>query len=153
MQVARKAIQQFLQKRQGLQKCQDAPSQFGSGGRGGHAGLAAGIGGKLRRQRDAQNAHQAPQPGPLEIAAPGIQPIQHRLGLMQYCRQHPCRRTDGDEEREGGLVLFEGQAEHGGGKGQRGKLKDQHSASQFKQCFDEHKQVTDLPHQHAQHHD
>ena len=52
MQVARKAIQQFLQKRQGLQKCQDAPSQFGSGGRGGHAGLAAGIGGKLRRMAD-----------------------------------------------------------------------------------------------------
>lgn len=97
--------------------------------RRGKPGLLAGIGGKLRHQRNAQHLQKHCRALPLKIPIQRAQPVEQRLDLPHNDGQQPRGGADRDEERERGLVLFQEQGQHSRHKHCGGQLAQQHHSS------------------------
>ena len=118
-----------MQQRQRLQKGQHAAAQLDGGRGGGKPGLLAGIGGKLGHQRNAQHPQQHRRALPLKIDVQRAQPVQPWVYLLYHHRQQPGGSAGRDKEREGWLVLFQQQGQHGRHKHSGGQLAKQYHSS------------------------
>ena len=118
-----------MQQRQRLQQRQHPAAELDGGSRRGKPGLLAGIGGKLRHQRNAQHLQKHCRALPLKIPVQRAQPVEQRLDLPHNDGQQPRGGADRDEERERGLVLFQEQGQHSRHKHRGGQLVQQHHSS------------------------